>query len=133
MLPAKDRDLFWSAIWTVSKQSNRMGVRLQSDFKLKKELPNIPSQAIAFGTIQMPPSQEPIIMLAEHQTTGGYPRLAEVIRADLVKLAQLKPGDKIQLSPVDLKEADQLNTKALQLQESTIDSIEAMIQMNGKS
>jgi KipI family sensor histidine kinase inhibitor len=133
MLPAKDRDLFWSAIWTVSKQSNRMGVRLQSDFKLKKELPNIPSQAIAFGTIQMPPSQEPIIMLAEHQTTGGYPRLAEVIRADLVKLAQLKPGDKIQLSPIDLEEADQLNTKALQLQESTIDSIEAMIQMNGKS
>lgn len=132
-LPAKERDLFWSTVWTVSQQSNRMGLRLESDFKLKKDLPNIPSQAITFGTVQFPPSQEPIVMLAEHQTTGGYPRLAEVIRSDLTKLAQLKPGSKMQFVPIDLKEADLLNAEALKLQESTINSIQTMIQAGGNS
>jgi len=130
-LSIKERELFWSTIWTVSNQSNRMGVRLQSNLKLKKDLPGIPSQAIAYGTIQFPPSQEPIVMLAEHQTTGGYPRLAEVIRSDLTKLAQLKPGNKIQLIPIDLEQADRLNLEALKLQESTINSIQAMIQTTG--
>lgn len=132
-LPEKDRELFWSTIWTVSNQSNRMGVRLQSNFKLKKDLPHIPSQAITFGTVQFPPSQEPIVMLAEHQTTGGYPRLAEVIRADLVKLAQLKPGNKIQLMPIDLEEADRINAEALKLQDATMHSIQTMIQTTGKA
>jgi KipI family sensor histidine kinase inhibitor len=133
LLPAKERELFWSTVWTVSNQSNRMGVRLQSDFKLKKDLPGIPSQAITFGTVQFPPSQEPIVMLAEHQTTGGYPRLAEVIRSDLTKLVQVKPGNKVQLVPIDLEEADQLNAAALKLQESTINSIETIIQSGGNS
>ena len=132
-LPAKDQELFWSTIWTVSNQSNRMGVRLQSSFKLKKDLPSIPSQAITFGTVQFPPSQEPIVMLAEHQTTGGYPRLAEVIHADLVKLAQLKPGNKIQLISIDLDEADCINAKALKSQEATMNAIQTMIQTTGKA
>jgi KipI family sensor histidine kinase inhibitor len=132
-LPAKERELFWSTMWTVSNQSNRMGVRLQSDFKLKKDLPSIPSQSITFGTVQFPPSQEPIVMLAEHQTTGGYPRLAEVIRTDLTKLAQLKPGNKVQLIAIDLEEADRLNAEAVKLQESTINSIETIIQSSGNS
>jgi KipI family sensor histidine kinase inhibitor len=130
-LSVKERELFWSTIWKVSKQSNRMGVRLEGNFKMKKDLPNIPSQAITFGTVQFPPSQEPIIMLAEHQTTGGYPRLAEVVRSDLVKLAQIKPGNEIQLIPIDLEEADHLNAEALKLQESTIDSIQTMLQLTG--
>jgi KipI family sensor histidine kinase inhibitor len=132
-LSAKEREFFWSKIWKVSKQSNRMGVRLEGDFKLNKGLPNIPSQAITFGTVQFPPSQEPIIMLAEHQTTGGYPRLAEVIHADLTKLAQVKPGNAIQLIPITLEEADHLNAEALKLQESTINSIQTMIQPNGNA
>ena len=132
-LTVKERESFWSTTWKVSKQSNRMGVRLEGDFKLKKDLPNIPSQAITFGTVQFPPSQEPIIMLAEHQTTGGYPRLAEVIHADLTKLAQVKPGNAIQLIPIALEEADHLNAEALKLQESTINSIQTMIQPNGNA
>ena len=132
-LTVKERESFWSTTWKVSKQSNRMGVRLEGDFKLKKDLPNIPSQAITFGTVQFPPSQEPIIMLAEHQTTGGYPRLAEVIHADLTKLAQVKPGNAIQLIPIALEEADHLNAEALKSQESTINSIQTMIQPNGNA
>ena len=110
-----------------------MGLRLQGEFKVKKDLPNIPSQAITFGTLQLPPSHEPIVMLAEHQTTGGYPRLAEIIRSDMVKLAQVRPGEKIQFIPVDIQEADLLNTKALKLQQSTINSIQTMIQTSGNT
>lgn len=126
-LSAKERELFWSTVWTVSNQSNRMGLRLQGDFKVKKDLPNIPSQAITYGTVQFPPSHEPIIMLAEHQTTGGYPRLAEVIRSDLIKLAQVKPGNKLQLQLIDLDEADTINAEAVKLQESTLNSIQTII------
>ena len=72
-------------------------------------------------------------MLAEHQTTGGYPRLAEVIHSDLIKLAQVKPGSKIQLIPIDIEEADRLNLEALKLEESTINSIQTIIQTSGNS
>lgn len=126
-LSAKEREMFWSTVWKVSNQSNRMGVRLQGDFKVKKGLPNIPSQAIAFGTVQFPPSHEPIVMLAEHQTTGGYPRLAEVIRSDLIKLAQAKPGSQLQLQLIDLEGADKCNVEALKLQEATMNAIQTII------
>jgi antagonist of KipI len=66
-------------------------------------------------------------MLAEHQTTGGYPRLAEVIRSDLIKLAQAKPGSKLQLQLIDLEEADAYNTEAVKLQESTMNAIQTII------
>jgi antagonist of KipI len=110
-----------------------MGLRLQGEFKVKKNLPNVPSQAITFGTVQFPPSHEPIVMLAEHQTTGGYPRLAEVIHSNLIKLAQVKPGSKLQLIPIGIEEADHLNAEALKLQESTINAIETIIQNGGNS
>ena len=132
-LSIKERELFWSTVWTVSNQSNRMGLRLQGEFKVKKNLPNIPSQAITFGTVQFPPSHEPIVMLAEHQTTGGYPRLAEVIHSNLIKLAQVKPGSKIRLIPIDIEEADRLNAEALKLEELTINSIQTIIQTSGNS
>ncbi len=131
-LAIKDREIFWSTIWKVSNQSNRMGIRLEGNFQIKRGLPNIPSQAINFGTVQFPPSQEPIVMLSEHQTTGGYPRLAEVIKADQAKLAQVKPGNQIQLVAIDLVKADCLNLESKQLQESTINSIELLLQTNVK-
>ncbi len=127
-LSIQDREIFWSTIWKVSNQSNRMGIRLESDFEIKKALPNIPSQAITFGTVQFPPSHEPIVLLSEHQTTGGYPRLAEVIKADLAKLAQVKPGNQIQFVAIDLTKADHLNLESTQLQELTINSIELLLQ-----
>ena len=95
-------------------------------------MPNIPSQAITFGTVQFPPSQEPIVMLSEHQTTGGYPRLAEVIQSERSKLAQLKPGTQIRLAPITLEEADHLNEEALKLYKSTLNSIQTIISIGAK-
>jgi len=126
-LESKDQELFWSTVWRVSNQSNRMGIRLEGNFKIKKSFTNIPSQAITFGTVQFPPSQEPIVMLSEYQTTGGYPRLAEIIKADRAKLAQVKPGNQIQFLPIDLEKADQLNLESIAMQISTLNSIEQLL------
>ena len=71
-------------------------------------------------------------MLSEHQTTGGYPRLAEVIKADREKLAQVKPGNQIQFIAMDLEKADHLNLESKQLQESTLNAIELLLQTSIK-
>jgi len=59
------------------------------------------SSGSAMGTIQVPPSGQPIIMMADHPTTGGYPRIGNVAEADLPILAQLRPGDRIRFSEME--------------------------------
>ncbi|CAM5219781.1 Antagonist of KipI OS=Ureibacillus acetophenoni OX=614649 GN=SAMN05877842_11087 PE=4 SV=1 [Ureibacillus acetophenoni] len=61
------------------------------------------SEAVTFGTIQVPPGGHPIILMADRQTTGGYPKIAQVISVDLPKLAQLQPFAKIRFELVTLK------------------------------
>lgn len=112
LLSPLEQKQFWETVWTVSKQSNRMGIRLDSDFKPSEVLTGIPSEAIGFGTLQFPPSHQAIILLAEHQTTGGYPRFAEVIESEHMKLAQLQPSKKIKFAPITLEQADELNLQA---------------------
>ncbi|MFZ4055384.1 MAG: carboxylase, partial [Polynucleobacter sp.] len=89
--------------------------------------PEIASQGMMLGTVQLPASGEPIIMMAEHQTTGGYPRLAEVIRSAQTKLAQLKPGQQIRLNPVSLNEADAINLHADEELHTTITAIQSAL------
>ena len=129
-LNKKEQALFWQTIWTISPQSNRMGMRLLGHFVLKSPFPEIASQGMMLGTVQLPASGEPIIMMAEHQTTGGYPRLAEVIRSAQTKLAQLKPGQQIRLNPVTLEEADAINLQADNELQTTIAAIQ--IALGGK-
>ena len=109
VLSSAEQDALWKTVWTISSQSNRMGMRLKSDFKISSPVTGIASQGIWFGTVQLPPSGQPILMMAEHQTTGGYPRLMEMVSSERSKLAQLRPGDKIQFLPITLDEADQIN------------------------
>jgi allophanate hydrolase subunit 2 len=59
------------------------------------------SEPVAPGTVQLPPDGQPIVLLGEAQTIGGYPRIAHVIRADLPRLAQLRPGDAVRFAAVD--------------------------------
>ena len=65
------------------------------------------SSAVNFGTIQLLPDGSPIVLMADHQTTGGYPRIGHVIKADHSKMAQLKPGDPVQFRLVTQQEAEQ--------------------------
>ena len=127
LLSPEEQSLLSKTVWTVSSQSNRMGMRIDSDFKVSKPITGIASQGIWFGTIQLPPSGQPIVMLAEHQTTGGYPRLLETISSERSTLAQLRPGSKIQFVPITLEEADQINAAYFYEQKNTLDNLEVIL------
>jgi antagonist of KipI len=66
------------------------------------------SSAVTFGTVQVPAGGQPIVLMADHQTTGGYPRIAQVISADFSALAQVAPGQRIYFQEVTLAEAQAL-------------------------
>lgn len=101
-------NLFYSSIYKVTPQSNRMGYRLQGPSVLPAFGSNLVSDTIVFGAIQVPPDGQPIVLTADHQTTGGYPVLAVVISADLSQLAQIPPGKTVKFSPISLTEAQAL-------------------------
>lgn len=101
-------DLFLASEYKVSSKSNRMGYRLEGPKLEHKEGADIISDAIPPGGIQVPASGEPIILLAERQTTGGYPRIGTVISVDLPVLAQALPGTVIDFKEVSIEEAQML-------------------------
>jgi allophanate hydrolase len=88
-----------------------MGVRLQSDNYSLTHSHSLPSLAVSPGSIQLPPSGEPIVLLNDAQTTGGYPLLGTVIEADLHQFAQYKPLDTIEFEYVTFKQALQAKQK----------------------
>lgn len=104
-------DEFCAKSWQVTPQSNRMGVRLHTSSNQLAHSHSLPSLAVNPGSIQLPPSGEPIVLLNDGQTTGGYPLLGTVISADLYHFAQLKPGDSINFSYVDLATANAAQAK----------------------
>ncbi|GAA0321375.1 biotin-dependent carboxyltransferase family protein [Oceanobacillus oncorhynchi subsp. oncorhynchi] len=101
-------DNFFNNVHLVSPQADRMGYRLQSKAIAHKNGADIWSDAIPFGGVQVPVNGQPIILMADRQTTGGYTRIATVISVDLPKVAQLVPGGKIRFREVDVEEAQKL-------------------------
>ncbi|WP_216831650.1 5-oxoprolinase subunit C family protein [Alkalihalobacterium elongatum] len=101
----EDQERFFKSVYTVGHQSDRMGYRLTGYSLTHKQGADILSDVITFGTVQVPKSGEPIIMMADRQTTGGYTRIAQVIAVDLRKLAQMKPGDRILFKEESIKAA----------------------------
>ena len=94
--------------FTVTKLSDRMGMRLEGD-KIENVVDtNIKSEGIIKGVIQVPTDGNPIIMLSDHGTIGGYPKIGVVISADYDKLVQLPPGSKIKFKEIELSEAEML-------------------------
>jgi allophanate hydrolase subunit 2 len=89
-------DSLLKASWKVTHQSNRMGYRLQGPALLRRATEELKSHAVFPGAIQVPPGGAPIVLMADAQTTGGYPRIAAVIAADQWRLAQIAPGASIQ-------------------------------------
>ncbi len=96
---------FFCHEYTVSAESNRMGLQLEGTPIHHRHGFNIVSDAIATGSIQVPGSGQPIVLLADHQTTGGYPKIATVISADLPALGRLAIGSKIGFTPITMDEA----------------------------
>ena len=99
---------FISKSFSVSNSSNRMGIRLCGNKILPSNSSEIITEGIPLGAIQVPGSGDPIISFVDHQTTGGYPKIANVISADIHKVGQLKPGDKFEFDLVSKDVAEQL-------------------------
>jgi biotin-dependent carboxylase-like uncharacterized protein len=91
----ESREVFFNAPWKVTAQSNRMGYRLEGPALIRQDSKELKSHAVFPGVIQVPPSGLPIVLMADAQATGGYPRIASVIAADQWQLAQIAPGASI--------------------------------------
>ena len=102
------KDIFFKKEFTVSKLSDRMGMRLEGAHIENIVDTNIKSEGLIKGVIQVPADGNPIIMLSDHGTIGGYPKIGVVISADYDKLVQLTPGSRIKFKQVDLSSAETL-------------------------
>jgi antagonist of KipI len=110
-----DTTALCAAEYTVREDSNRLGLRLSGP-PLQNGGPEPLTEGVALGAVQLPPSGLPIILFVDQQTTGGYAKLAHVISADLPKLGQLRPRDRVRFLTVDLAAA----LEALRQQESEL-------------
>lgn len=99
-------DLFESAGFLMTTKSDRMGYRFTGESLLLNEPKELISSAVDRGTIQLLPDGNIVVLMADHQTTGGYARIASVIKADLPKLAQLRPGEQVRFTLVSRDEAE---------------------------
>jgi antagonist of KipI len=99
---------FFDTVWKIAPESNRMGFRLAGPPLARSEQSEILSGPTALGTVQVPANGTPIALMADHQTTGGYPRIAEIVSADVPRLAQLAPGGTVHFARCDLGMAAEL-------------------------
>ncbi|PET23244.1 KipI antagonist [Bacillus cereus] len=104
----ESRKAFFTKEYKVSNYADRMGYRVEGEVLNRIEEKEILSSPVTFGTIQVPNGGQPIILMADRQTTGGYPRMGNIISVDLPLLAQLKPGDYVSFEKITLEEAEQL-------------------------
>jgi 5-oxoprolinase (ATP-hydrolysing) subunit C len=98
--------LFLSSCYAVTRDADRMGMRLDGPILEHARGYNIISDGIVTGAVQVPGNGLPIILLADHQTTGGYPKLAAVISADIPRLGRLRPGDEVSFEEVTIEAAE---------------------------
>lgn len=99
-------DTFWSTTFTVSSVSDRQGSRLDGkSIEAIDGKHDIVSEAAYFGAVQVPSDGQPIVLLADRQSTGGYAKIASVISADLGRMAQLPPGNEVRFERVDVETA----------------------------
>lgn len=105
------REAFAHDQFTLSRQADRMGYQVEGPKIEAEGAANIISEGIAPGSIQVPGSGNPIVLMADRQSVGGYPKIATVISSDLGDLAQHRPGESIRFRPIALEEATRLRTE----------------------
>jgi antagonist of KipI len=106
VLSKQEIDSFQNKSFEIDMQSNRMGFRLNSEPISHTIPPDLLSTAVTRGTLQLTPSGQIIVLMADHQTTGGYPRLGTVISADMPSLAQMPIGSSFGIAWISMKEAE---------------------------
>ena len=101
------KNLFFSSQYTVSENSDRMGYRLTGP-AVKSSQTSMLSEGICLGAIQFPADGQPIILLCDRQTIGGYPKIGSVLSIDIEKLAQLMPGKTLSFEAIEIEQAHNL-------------------------
>ncbi len=99
------RGAFAANVYRVSEQTNRMGIRLEGTPVAEQSGGRMVTEGVSLGAVQIPPGGLPIILFVEQQTTGGYPKIANVITADLASLGQLRPRDVVRFERVQVAAA----------------------------
>lgn len=117
---------FLSSVYTVSPQSDRMGFRLEGPPLKHAKGYNIVSDGVMPGSIQVPGSGQPIILMADHQTTGGYPKIATVVSADLPLVGRRRPGRAIRFVTVEVHQAERLRREQEAAIRRQIDALRPM-------
>jgi len=102
---------FLGAAYVVGKQSDRMGLRLEGPALAHRAGADIPSDGLVTGSVQVPGNGLPIVLLNDHQTIGGYAKIATVISADLPRLGRLRAGDTLRFAAVTVPEAEALRRR----------------------
>lgn len=100
-----DESVFYGAEYTVATDSNRMGLRLEGPAVPHTHDGRMVTEGVPLGAVQIPANGQPIVLFVDQQTTGGYPKIANVITADLPSVAQLRPRDTVRFSLVSPAEA----------------------------
>ncbi|MGK0255613.1 MAG: biotin-dependent carboxylase-like uncharacterized protein [Arcobacteraceae bacterium] len=100
----EEKDKFFSSPYIITNDFNRMGCKLHGE-EIKSNINGIISEGIGFGAIQIPSDGQPIILLKERQTIGGYPKIGSVFSVDCFNLAQAKTNTKIRFVPISIEEA----------------------------
>jgi antagonist of KipI len=106
-LNTKTQTAFLNSTFTISPAADRMGCRLQGTALEQEKKEQLISSAVRFGTVQLLPSGQAIVLMADHQTTGGYPRIANVISAHLPRLAQMNTGEELKFVMTAIEEAEE--------------------------
>lgn len=119
---------FFEQEWEISSNSNRMGIRLMGEGLVRDKPQEMRSQGVFEGVIQVPPSGEPLVLAAECQSTGGYPRIAVIPQAELWKLAYLPARKKVQFKLISEDEAQE----KLQVQQQYLASVEYLLSQSAR-
>ncbi|MFT6835692.1 MAG: antagonist of KipI [Francisellaceae bacterium] len=106
---------FFKNKYIISSQSDRMGYRLSGIKLIDTAQKNPISEAMTFGSIQVPQDGQPIVLMADRQSVGGYPKIGNVISVDLPRLAQAKPGDSVKFVFITVKAAQDLYLEQMKL------------------
>ena len=101
---ATQQALFFNSEYTVSEQCDRMGFRLDGQ-AVKADITGMLSEGICYGAIQIPANGQPIVLLNDRQTIGGYPKIGSVFSLDIARLTQLLPGGKVRFTPITQADA----------------------------
>jgi antagonist of KipI len=103
------RKQFLEQSYVVTEEANRMGIRLKGAQHQLAAAEDMITEGVSLGAIQVTPGGQPIILFVEQQTTGGYPKIANVIAADLSSVGQLRPRDEVRFELVTMDAARELS------------------------